>query len=885
MSSVHSIQSDEEYPKEVCINNNAPAAINASKKHYRENPDDSQDSSDTDDQDQSELDYKSIINHESDIITSKARYSTDNYSLNSVVNGRRNKLQRKKSSVVTRGMDFIRRMKWKSNETKSASKRRLSQPDIESLDAVNWRASWSTQNTPRASIDGSSLPEGFIMPPSVSSTHVETKNLAPIHEAYTEQYSRALHTPSRFLPQNQAVITTTVDGTILLFNDIASLCFKIDKSYIGRSILTSLLEDPFRKQITSILDRRKHSLSTAKQQQFDHGSNNRGLVLVCGTITPIVKANQVKSVASLWLKEKSSDHGDHIYLWIFEEIYETSLSVYVDSECIIRRVLGTMIDIYGYKEEDITGKPVNCLVPALSKEQRDDNLEKMDRLKFFGSQSSQGISFPVILNLNRHVALGDDDLASFVVKITSLPSITGLMTVSRTTGLVTNLSPVPAKYLFGRSVSTIVDQFHVRELIPLLPFIIQKSTQPVMNNRMCRQVLLDENATEKPVIYVVHRDTSRFEVELQLTFTEEAIDIWITYDRIDAISKHEKRRKQEEERQQHAKSANGPAKQRPGIRPLRISSFGNVDQQRKLFPALSNNLNVNTTESRLVAHDELPPSPPEQHEKRRHPLDEYVILETLGQGTYGMAKLAFRKDDPSQKKLVIKYIIKSKIIVDSWIRDRQLGSIPMEIHILRTLQKYPHVNCCRLLTSSEDEDYYFVVMELLGDGMDLFDYIEVNKNMSENEMRAIFYQVACAVKHLHQHRIVHRDIKDENIILDQQGTVHLIDFGCATYYRKDRKFDTFTGTLEYCAPEILKGKPYAGPPQDIWASGILLYTLMYRENPFYNIDDIMETELRVPHVVSSDSLDLLQKMLQRDIDKRITVDEVLEHPWFHNMAL
>jgi len=78
-------------------------------------------------------------------------------------------------------------------------------------------------------------------------------------------------------------------------------------------------------------------------------------------------------------------------------------------------------------------------------------------------------------------------------------------------------------------------------------------------------------------------------------------------------------------------------------------------------------------------------------------------------------------------------------------RDRELGSIPMEIHILRTLQKYPHVNCCRLLTSLEDEDYYFVVMELLGDGMDLFDYIEMNKNMSENEMRGIFYQVACAI--------------------------------------------------------------------------------------------------------------------------------------------
>lgn len=381
-------------------------------------------------------------------------------------------------------------------------------------------------------------------------------------------------------------------------------------------------------------------------------------------------------MASLWLKEKSSDNGDHIYLWIFEEIYETSLSVYVDSECIIRRVLGTMIDIYGYKEDDIIGKPVNCLIPALSKEKRDDNLEKMDRLKFFGSQSSQGISFPVILNLNRHVAIGDDDLASFVVKITSLPSITGLMTVSRATGLVTNLSPVPAKYLFGRPVSTIVDHYHVKDLIPLLLYIIEKSTHPVMNNRMCRQLLLDEQTIEKPVIYVIHRDGSQFEVELQLTFTEEFIDIWITYDRIDAVSKHEKRKKQ----QQHVESINNNTKQRPVIRSLRISSFGNVDQQRKLFPSLKNN--NSTSNAMLVTHDELPPSPPEQHDNRRHPLDDYVILEVLGQGTYGMAKLAYRKDDSSEKKLVIKYIIKSKIIVDSWIRYIRETHVGIIINIL-----------------------------------------------------------------------------------------------------------------------------------------------------------------------------------------------------------
>lgn len=151
----------------------------------------------------------------------------------------------------------------------------------------------------------------------------------------------------------------------------------------------------------------------------------------------------------------------------------------------------------------------------------------------------------------------------------------------------------------------------------------------------------------------------------------------------------------------------------------------------------------------------------------------------------------------------------------------------------------------------EDEDTYFVVMKLYGkSSMDLFDYIELNEHISEIEVRNIFKQVALAVKHIQDLRIVHRDIKDENILLDENGCVQLIDFGSAAYFRKGRTFDTFGGTLDYCAPEILKGMPYEGPAQDVWSLGTLLYTLIYRENPFYNVDEIMEHDLRIPFVLS-----------------------------------
>lgn len=215
-------------------------------------------------------------------------------------------------------------------------------------------------------------------------------------------------------------------------------------------------------------------------------------------------------------------------------------------------------------------------------------------------------------------------------------------------------------------------------------------------------------------------------------------------------------------------------------------------------------------------------------------------------------------------------MIKSRILVDCWTRDRKLGLIPAEIHVLHTLRKIPHINCSdmRKLESApmqlshviltlilvdyfEDDDNYYVVMDLYGAGMDLFDYIEFKESgLKESEIRSIFRQVVAAVGHLHDHRIVHRDIKDENVILDLKGGVRLIDFGSAAYMKEGRQYETFVGTLDYAAPEILKGQTYTGPPQDIWACGTLLYTLIYRENPFYNIDEIMERELRIPFVLS-----------------------------------
>lgn len=172
-------------------------------------------------------------------------------------------------------------------------------------------------------------------------------------------------------------------------------------------------------------------------------------------------------------------------------------------------------------------------------------------------------------------------------------------------------------------------------------------------------------------------------------------------------------------------------------------------------------------------------------------------------------------------------------------------------------------------------------MGLHGEGMDLFDYIELNENMTRAEIQHIFRQIVDAVAHLHRHNIVHRDIKDENVIVDSTGHVQLIDFGSAAYLKPEQKFDTFAGTLDYCAPEVLRGNTYTGPPQDIWSLGILLYTLIYKENPFYNIDEIMSRDLRIPYTLDDGKYTARKKHIRIRLRKMMDAKPTFPHCRFN----
>jgi protein-serine/threonine kinase len=129
-------------------------------------------------------------------------------------------------------------------------------------------------------------------------------------------------------------------------------------------------------------------------------------------------------------------------------------------------------------------------------------------------------------------------------------------------------------------------------------------------------------------------------------------------------------------------------------------------------------------------------------------------------------------------------------------------------------------------------------MPRYGTGLDLFDRIESSPEGLESfEIRTLMGQLSDAVRFLHANGIVHRDIKDENVILDGQGRCQLIDFGSAAHWRPGKKWDTFSGTMHYASPEIIRGEHYGGKEQDVYALGVVAYVLLIGEPPFSVLPD------------------------------------------------
>jgi serine/threonine protein kinase len=204
---------------------------------------------------------------------------------------------------------------------------------------------------------------------------------------------------------------------------------------------------------------------------------------------------------------------------------------------------------------------------------------------------------------------------------------------------------------------------------------------------------------------------------------------------------------------------------------------------------------------------------------------------------------------------------------------------------LKAMCQMEHPNICQLYGLSQTESHYCLILQFAENG-DLLERLRTHGPFREEKAGFLFGQLISAVHHMHSRGFVHRDIKPENLFLDGDNNLLLGDFGFANRWNLFHYQADFCGSLHYAAPEVICHGLVQGPEADVWSCGAVLLALVTAQLPFSGIDqrDLIQrvTEGRYnepPCSLSPELHDLLRKMMEPNSLKRLTVKEVMEHPW------
>jgi protein-serine/threonine kinase len=629
---------------------------------------------------------------------------------------------------------------------------------------------------------------------------------------------------------------------------------------VGNGITAKLLSKPSSRQVAA--SRRSQTEDGNGMYAFkgkvkgglNHAANKSRGVLLCGDVVPIQKRNGAMGSASLWVKEKKGG-----LIWVLEEIAEDVAYVSVDEVGCVTKAQGATEAIWG-DERMRAGMDIKRLIPDIPRRQ-DTYTGALDyplisELRSFTARTSNSINIPVSV---------EQLSGESTFRISSFPHIAGIMVINSSNLRVQSTNSVFSSALFGYPHP---EGLHVNDMLPSFDRLLHLMTDedkirlvegiviPEHSFRRARALLaMRDGLADAAAIFFKpsglparHRDGSEIMVDVQmrvvkserapqanenviievdeelaagasrpaLRSAEVVYALWITYSRqLHAVN--------------HGIGPVTPRLSRPGTPPHQPSpgqsttlpapeeadSEGFGSGLAKSVSLLTQQLKGEIPATPVATAAEQPPAQPPAPPARAEPpkkktINDFVVLEDMGQGAYGQVKLCRYKKN-SQKKKVIKYVTKRRILVDTWTRDRRLGTVPLEIHVLDYLRRdgFKHPNIVEMSDFFEDDVNYYIEMVPHGlPGMDLFDYIELRVNMDEVECRKIFVQVANALWHLHiKAKVVHRDIKDENVILDGEGNIKLIDFGSAAYI-KNGPFDVFVGTIGKSPSYLLRAFPH-----------------------------------------------------------------------------
>ena len=271
-------------------------------------------------------------------------------------------------------------------------------------------------------------------------------------------------------------------------------------------------------------------------------------------------------------------------------------------------------------------------------------------------------------------------------------------------------------------------------------------------------------------------------------------------------------------------------------------------------------------------------------EEKGNPSKKYKPKKMLGNGSFGCVYEA--------KNTVFGNSVAMKVIKKDKNNELDEQEIRNEIDILKKLS---HPNIVKIYEFYISDNHYYIITEYCKGG-ELFSYIK-NK-YTERQLAVLFYQVFSGLWYLHENKILHRDIKLENIMISDKEKdnstgeelfwVKIIDFGTAKLFEKNKKEKDVVGSSYYIAPEVLKQN--YNEKCDTWSVGVILYMTLVGRAPFDGKDDeeiinkisTVDYNKDEPKLIkhSPEVRDLVSKLLEKDIDKRYSAKEALEHPWF-----